>query len=287
MLNALWIVMQFQFEYVSMVFPNLIIPIGKLYNRPNQKVQILGLVFLILFTIVLVLQFLSMLFHRWGTIAEILSSTRLISRHKKYRNTQLTVQEAVDLLKEMELEKDGLPNATSETNQLTNTTSSGDDYSPQIDADSQANDDDILPEPEIDYFEHPAVNNANNWNNRYRQAMSPAPYANPAAANKRDFHNMSFAQQNQHVLGLNRYNHHETGQMHQHYPNGGVGGNGLNSSVAYSPRQHNTLRPLHGLDSRVMRQFRALEKQDPRFKSSLRYGGPGKREQQQYGGYDV
>ena len=114
--------MQFQFEYVSMVFPNLIIPIGKLYNRPDQKVQILGLVFLVLFTVVLVLQFVSMLFHRWGTIAEILSSTRLISRHKKYRDTQLTVQEAVDLLKEMELEKDGIQAGGSETNQLTITT---------------------------------------------------------------------------------------------------------------------------------------------------------------------
>lgn len=105
MLNALWIVMQFQFEYVSVAFPRMQIHIGALYNRPEQKVQILGLIFLILFTFVLVLQFMSMLFHRWGTIIEILASTRLFSKHHKYRDTKLTIQEAVDLIKEMELEK--------------------------------------------------------------------------------------------------------------------------------------------------------------------------------------
>ncbi|RNA37518.1 chitin synthase, partial [Brachionus plicatilis] len=73
MLNALWVVMQFQFEYVSVAFPKMQVAIGALYNRPDQKVQILGLVFLILFTLVLFLQFLSMLFHRWGTIVEILA----------------------------------------------------------------------------------------------------------------------------------------------------------------------------------------------------------------------
>jgi hypothetical protein len=107
MLNALWVVMQFQFEYVSVAFPRLQIPFGALYNRPDQKVQILGLIFLILFTLVLVLQFISMLFHRWGTIIEILASTRLFSKHHKYRDSKLTIKEAVDLIKKMELEKDG------------------------------------------------------------------------------------------------------------------------------------------------------------------------------------
>lgn len=110
MLNALWIVMQFQFEYVSVAFPKMQIPIGSLYNRPDQKVQILGLIFLILFTFVLILQFMSMLFHRWGTIIEILASTRLFSKHHKYRDTKMTIQEAVDLIKEMELEKQDINN---------------------------------------------------------------------------------------------------------------------------------------------------------------------------------
>ena len=106
MLNALWVMMQFQFEYVSVAFPRLQIPFGALYNRPDQKVQILGLIFLILFTLVLVLQFISMLFHIWGTIIEILASTRLFSKHHKYRVSKLTIKEAVDLIKKMELEKE-------------------------------------------------------------------------------------------------------------------------------------------------------------------------------------
>ncbi len=43
---------------------------------------------------------------------------------------------------------------------------------------------------------------------------------------------------------------------------------GMNNAV-FSPRQH-TLRPLHNLDSRVMRQFKHLERRDPRFKNTVR-----------------
>jgi len=277
MLNALWVVMQFQFEYVSMVFPNLIIPIGKLYNRPDQKVQILGLVFLFLFTLVLFLQFWSMLFHRWGTIAEILSSTRIISRHRKYRDTQLTVQEAVDLLKEMELERDGNQSPTTSGN---NSGATEDDQN-QTDIDSLNNEEnDILPEPEPDYFNHPAVNNANNWNHRYKEAMSPGN--NWDQFNGNNF-NMSFAHQ-RNILGLNRYNGGDRGQYpnypppSSHYPSqfGYHGMNQLqtghfnqNVDNMFSPRQH-TLRPLNGLDNRVMRRFRALERHDPRFKNTAR-----------------
>lgn len=198
MLNALWVVMQFQFEYVSMTFPNLVIPIGQLYNRPDQKVQILGLVFLILFTLVLLLQFISMLFHRWGTIAEILSSTRVISKHKKYRNAKLTVQEAVDLIKEMELEKD------SQIDLSSNTFGNTEDEITQPEIDSQQDEDDILPEPEPDYFNHPAVNNANNWNNRYKEVMSPHVMQNVEHGYGNNGHHMNYAQQ-RHILGQFRW----------------------------------------------------------------------------------
>lgn len=55
------------------------------------------------------------------------------------------------------------------------------------------------------------------------------------------------------------------GQSH-HHGNNQFGG--MNAAV-FSPRQH-TLRPLHNLDSRVMRQFRNLERRDPRFKNTAR-----------------
>jgi chitin synthase len=283
MLNALWVVMQFQFEYVSMVFPNLIIPIGKLYNRPHQKVQILGLVFLILFTLVLVLQFVSMLFHRWGTIAEILSSTRIITRHKKYRDTQLTVQEAVDLLKEMELERGSQYGSPLEGNN----TNSTDEYSNEGENDSPVNDDDILPEPEIDYFEHPAVNNINNWNHPYKEAMSPhAPNQRDQRGGFTNNLNLSYAHQN-HVLGLKRDNQYPSNSAY--YNNNGYHNNvmNVNTSVAFASPRHNTLRPLHGLDNRVMRQFREMEKHDPRFKNTSRHQGFMMPDNKQYGGYNV
>ncbi len=199
MLNALWVVMQFQFEYVSMTFPNLVIPIGQLYNRPDQKVQILGLVFLFLFTLVLLLQFVSMLFHRWGTIAEILSSTRLISKHRKYRDAKLTVQEAVDLIKEMELEKDSQIDLSG-----SNTFGNTEDDITQPEVDTQQDEDDILPEPEPDYFNHPAVNNVNNWNNRYKEVMSPHVMQNGEHGYGNNGYNMNYAHQ-RYILGKGKF----------------------------------------------------------------------------------
>lgn len=266
MLNALWVVMQFQFEYVSMVFPNLIIPIGKLYNKPDQKVQLLGLVFLFLFTFILLLQFVSMLFHRWGTIAEILSSTRVISTHKKYRNAKLTVQEAVDLIKEMELEPVGKQDIAG--SMVTSTT---EDDSNQTDADfqTQQDDDDILPEPEPDYFNHPAVNNVNNWNHRYKEAMSP--FVHQGRERHHDLNMSNVYHRN--LLGQHGYNVGGETRF-SNYPHGGntqfdMNQNFMNqhNNEMFSPRQSH-LRPLHNLDNRVMKQFRALERHDPRFRNT-------------------
>ena len=259
MLNALWIVMQFQFEYVSVAFPKLQVPIGRLYNRPDQKVQILGVVFLILFTLVLFLQFLSMLFHRWGTIIEILASTRLFSKHHKYRDTKLTIQEAVDLIKEMELEKQDMNQLFfSETgNSTSNMTSEYDTNFAEPDPDY---DEDILPEPEPDYFDHPAVNNETNWNEPLR-AMSPAQRHHQNQFNL----NMSNSYNNRDMFMSPSMRYLQPNDP-QGMQNGGGGQNGgKNGSFAYSPRQH-AFKPLQSLDVRVMRQFRALEQKDPRFK---------------------
>ena len=237
MLNALWIVMQFQFEYVSVAFPKLQIAFGALYNRPDQKVQILGLIFLILFTLVLILQFVSMLFHRWGTIIEILASTRLFSKHHKYRDSKLTIKEAVDLIKEMELEREGQnpydsTNTTAQTNE--------DDDSNLVEPDPDY-DDDILPEPEPDYFDHPAVRKSSLVTNYNAQ--------NPNQSNL--YNHQSF---NSYVGRENFMTPNPS------YPNlqseaGGV---------------QNSLKPLQSLDVRVMKQFRALEQRDPRFKRKVK-----------------
>jgi Na+-transporting methylmalonyl-CoA/oxaloacetate decarboxylase gamma subunit len=279
MLNALWVVMQFQFEYVSVAFPKMQIPIGALYNRPDQKVQILGLVFLVLFTLVLILQFLSMLFHRWGTVIEILASTRLFSKHHKYRDTKLTIQEAVDLIKEMELEKQDI---LAYDNRMTASNVSNDDdnnhmgdYEPDPDYD-----DDILPEPEPDYFDHPAVNNADNWNVPAVKIVSPSiNMPNQAIAGLNVSNNQvgtggiyrtstltlpgAMANPESLVSPNMRYRFSQdmtTGQQQPLFQNATQ-----NNSILYSPRQ-TSLKPLQSLDARVMKQFRALEQRDPRFR---------------------
>jgi len=260
MLNALWVVMQFQFEYVSVAFPKLQIPVGNLYNRPDQKVQILGLIFLILFTLVLVLQFLSMLFHRWGTIVEILASTRLFNKHRKYRDTKLTIQEAVDLIKEMELEKQSFPMFDSTGS--TNTTTEDDANSTEPDPDyMQGDEEDILPEPEPDYFDHPAVNNIDNWNRRFKSGMTPMPQSNFN-------HNFSHIQPNPSARYSGRENfsppypaNQQQDFLQTQLP--------TNNGFVFSPRTNN-LRPLQSLDTKVMRQFRVLEQKDPRFKRRVK-----------------
>jgi chitin synthase len=249
MLNALWVVMQFQFEYVSVAFPRLQIPIGLLYNRPEQKVQILGLIFLVLFTLVLVLQFVSMLFHRWGTIIEILASTRLFSKHHKYRDSKMTIKEVIDLVKEMELEKDSAamiaPGNMLDSHVTITTTNSLDEYEDEDDGEETGRETepdpdyeaDILPEPQIDYFEHPAVR------------KSSLPHQNQM------FH-QSFAMNN----FMTPMNHpHESVMLHE------------NAGQVLMHRDGH-LKPLQSLDARVIKQFRALEQKDPRFKRKILKG---------------
>ncbi len=268
MLNALWVVMQFQFEYVSVAFPKLQIPIGLLYNKPDQKVQLLGLIFLILFTLVLVLQFLSMLFHRWGTIIEILASTRLFSKHHKYRDSKLTIQEAVDLIKEMELEKEGIELLYDHTNAISSTAVDDDEHNadpePEPEPDPDYNEDqDILPEPEPDYFDHPAVNNVDNWNRRLKE-MSPTLQNQHGGSNIQYVLNNSHHNQNNFMSpnpNVHQEAHHQQNQLFPNLPN--------NNSFMYSPR-HSSLKPLQSLDVRVLRQFRALEQKNPDFKRRVK-----------------
>ena len=273
MLNALWVVMQFQFEYVSMIFPKLQVPIGLLYNRPDQKVQILGLVFLTLFTIVLLLQFGSMILHRWGTVIEILASTRIWKRHHKYRNASMTIQEAVDLIKEMELEK-------RIDLQDTNTTSSNTNIEDITNEEPEpdyldAEDEDILPEPEPDYFEHPAVQDAENWNRR-NKPMSPGWNQQQGPFSAKSFNNgYLFPNLGQFPNG---YIDNEIHFKHKYptptpfsagmrYANFDQQYNGI-KNTAFSPRQ-SALKPLQSLDDIILRRFKNRER-DANFKRRVK-----------------
>jgi chitin synthase len=259
MLNALWVVMQFQFEYVSMAFPRMQIPVGILYNQPDHKVQILGIIFLILFTTVLILQFVSMLFHRWGTIVEILASTRLFSKHHKYRDTKLTIQEAVDLIKEMELERQGSIDFDATSMGTPSANSLEDSSSIDTDNDNKINEEDILPEPEPDYFEHPAVNNAQNWNHNHNQSIQSSEFGNGR-------HNPF--NHSQIFTGKDGITSPFPSKRQQNFRmNGGF--QPMNTSMSYSPHQ-SSLKPLQSLDTRVIKRFRAMERNNPDFKRRLR-----------------
>ncbi|CAF1342892.1 unnamed protein product, partial [Didymodactylos carnosus] len=196
MLNALWIISQFQCEYVSGKFSEFMIDLGRVYNRPGQKVQALGLLFMTFFSACLLVQFLTMLLHRWGTFIEILASTKLFEKHRKYKlkpGTKLdgiSTQEAVDLLKEMDVELATLspppssartlianPNVLEITDHqeqhqrsLPHQESYRHPYNSYFDDDEEEflNDEDtIITIPPPDYFDHPAVQEASTTPRRY------------------------------------------------------------------------------------------------------------------------
>jgi hypothetical protein len=190
-----------------------------------------------------------MLFHRWGTIIEILASTRLFSKHHKYRDSKMTIKEVIDLVKEMELEKDSAamiaPGNMLDSHVTITTTNSLDEYEDEDDGEETGRETepdpdyeaDILPEPQIDYFEHPAVR------------KSSLPHQNQM------FH-QSFAMNN----FMTPMNHpHESVMLHE------------NAGQVLMHRDGH-LKPLQSLDARVIKQFRALEQKDPRFKRKILKG---------------
>ena len=74
----------------------------------GQKVQPLGFVFMILFVIALALQFVGMLMHRWGRFLQLVAITELPSPFRRNQSAQsednkkLTVEQAVNVMKDMQ-----------------------------------------------------------------------------------------------------------------------------------------------------------------------------------------
>ncbi|XP_066299933.1 chitin synthase chs-2-like [Branchiostoma lanceolatum] len=79
MLNALWIIVTFVLQINT---KDLYIPY-ELPDGTKLKVEALGLAFLTFFIIVLVIQFTSMVFHRFSTLIHILAATEISCRKKK------------------------------------------------------------------------------------------------------------------------------------------------------------------------------------------------------------
>ncbi|CAF0891844.1 unnamed protein product [Rotaria sp. Silwood1] len=173
MLNAIWIILQFQFEYIATKFTELMIDIGQLFGQSGTKVQLLGLLFMIFFASCMVIQFTTMLLHRWGTFIEILASTKLFEKHRKYKLKPgsdiagMTSQEVAEVLRELDIQlvvppvtKVPKQSVTFQMEPVIN--EQLDIQSPDYDEDEDETDDfeDVYTEPPIDYFDHPVVQEA-------------------------------------------------------------------------------------------------------------------------------
>jgi hypothetical protein len=77
MINTLWLVIIFSLQVVSERIREFVfIPIKRLHNEP-LRFEPLGLAFLAFFATILLVQFVSMLWHRYGTLLHLLASTDL------------------------------------------------------------------------------------------------------------------------------------------------------------------------------------------------------------------
>ena len=174
MLNAIWIILQFQCEYVATQFNEIMIDIGRAFGKEGTKVQVLGLLFMLFFASCMIVQFLTMILHRWGTFIEILASTKLFEKHRKYKLkpgsniVEMTSQEVAEVLKDLDIEVvvPSTNNATAKDSVVFEMEPSMNTGHHAIDeVDDQEDDDfsdeqDVYNEPPIDYFDHPVVQDA-------------------------------------------------------------------------------------------------------------------------------
>jgi hypothetical protein len=105
-----------------------------------------------------------------------------------------------------------------------------------------------LPEPQADYFEHPTVR---------KSSFNPNSYN----TNTNNNNNQSFLNANRDFGSGAGAGGFMTPNPFLLPPGVVVGGTGQQPEITQSQ-----LRPLQSLDARVLKQFRALEQKDPRFK---------------------
>ncbi|CAF1323989.1 unnamed protein product [Adineta steineri] len=169
MLNAIWIILQFQCEYVATQFTEIMIDIGQLFGQHGTRVQVLGLLFMLFFASCMIIQFFTMILHRWGTFVEILASTKLFEKHRKYKLKPgsdlagMSSQEVAEVLKDLDIEL-VVPTSTlmpkdSVTYQMESLLDNDQQYINQDEYDDNE-EQDVYNEPPIDYFDHPVVQDA-------------------------------------------------------------------------------------------------------------------------------
>jgi hypothetical protein len=123
MINTLWLVIIFSLQLVSeQIRDYVFIPIKRLHNDP-LRFEPLGLGFLLFFATILLVQFISMLWHRYGTLLHLLASTDLKvcqrnngknnHHHRRGDFTTDNVEDAVEQVKVLQqlkgFHEEGLP----------------------------------------------------------------------------------------------------------------------------------------------------------------------------------
>ena len=130
MMNVLWIVLVFQLQLLKEELKDdFFIPIPRA-DDPDycERFEPLGLAFLALFGVVLLLQFIAMMAHRWSTFLQIISITKLHMPWTTKKSPSEDLEEALRLIRELQTAKD-LPEVdylqTSETENSSNDKSKG------------------------------------------------------------------------------------------------------------------------------------------------------------------
>ena len=99
MINALWMVIIFHLQLVQYKVRDYIyVPIPRINYEP-LRFEPLGFSFLIFFASILLVQFFSMLWHRYGTVLHLLASTDLKMCARKFNINQMEVEDVVQTVK--------------------------------------------------------------------------------------------------------------------------------------------------------------------------------------------
>ncbi len=110
MINTLWLVIIFSLQLVSeQIRDYVFIPIKRLHNEP-LRFEPLGLGFLLFFASILLVQFVSMLWHRYGTLLHLLASTDLkvcqrnnSKNNRGHRRGDFTVDNVEDAVEQVKV----------------------------------------------------------------------------------------------------------------------------------------------------------------------------------------
>lgn len=113
MINALWMVIIFHLQLVQYKVRDYIyVPIPRINYEP-LRFEPLGFSFLIFFASIVLVQFFSMLWHRYGTVLHLLASTDLKLCARKFNINQMEVEDVVQTVKVLQqikgFEEEDLP----------------------------------------------------------------------------------------------------------------------------------------------------------------------------------